>query len=168
MVFLESVRAKLAEMTDVKGDVLDLRLSLIGFSRGGKGVLRALEQLADAKFVDGAGLPVRIADVVYADGNYLANALDGAWNILASRPEQPRLTILVEEGEFTETGGPDSNRRRALAFWKTVAPDAPLPTATGAVSVARLRLIPLSLGHYAIGDAAVDFLGIVESKDTTS
>jgi hypothetical protein len=167
LVFFDAIRTRLANMTDTKREALDLRLSLIGFSRGGKGALRALEQLAEAKF-EVRGLPVRIADVVYADGNYLENALGGAWNILASRPEQPRLTILVEQGEFTERGGPDSNRRRALAFWKTVAPDAPLPTATGAVSVPRLRLIPLAGGHYAIGDAAVDFLGFVESKATTS
>lgn len=158
LVFLDSVRTKIAAMTGAPRETLDLRLSLIGFSRGGKGALRALEQLAEAHFVVG-GFPVRIADVVYADGNYLENALDGAWAILEPRPEAPRMTILVEQGEFTESGGPDCNRRRALAFWKAAAPDAPLPTADRATSAPRLRLIPLPLGHYAIGDAAVDFLG---------
>lgn len=166
LVFLDAVRGKIAQTTETTREALDLRISLIGFSRGGKGVLRALEQLADAKFMV-EGLPVRIADVVFADGNYRADALSGSWNILASRPEAPRLTILVTAGEFSETG-PASNRRRALEFWKTAAPEAPLPTAERATSAPRLRLIPLRSGHFEIGDAAVDFLAYAEQAVQTT
>jgi hypothetical protein len=158
LVFLDEVRAKIAAAT---GEDVDLRVSLIGFSRGGKGVLRALEELASVKFEVG-GKPIAIGDVIYADGNYLDDALDGAWAILATRPEAPRMTILVGSGEFSEDESGDGNRRRALAFWKAVAPEAPLPTATHATSAGRLRLIPVRADHFTIGDRAVDFLGHAE------
>lgn len=160
LVFLDEVRTKIAMTTGTNRRALDLRLSLIGFSRGGKGVQSALAQLQDVDFEVG-GMAVRLADVVFADGNYHWNALDGAWAILASRPEAPRLTILVGRGEFAATGG-DGNRRRALAFWKWAAPSAPRPTADEAVSAPRLRLVPLRGGHHAIGNVAVDFLGFFE------
>jgi hypothetical protein len=143
LVFFDEVRTKLAKTLGVARERLELRVSLIGFSRGGKGALRALEQLADAKFVV-AGLPVKIADVIFADGNYIEDALTRSWQILATRPERPRLTILVET---SETG----NHRRAFEFSATVAPDA-----------SRVRVIPLRAGHFAIGDMAVDFLARVE------
>jgi hypothetical protein len=157
LVFLDEVRTKIAASVGADRGALDLRLSLIGFSRGGKGVQGALAQLSASKFVAG-GMPVRLADVVFADGNYHWNALDGSWAILASRPEKPRMTILVGAGVFQATGG-DGNRRRALEFWKTAAPGAPLPTAEQETAAPRLRLVPVRGGHHAIGDAAVDFLG---------
>lgn len=162
VVFLDELRTKIAASVGVERAALDLRVSLIGFSRGGKGVQSALEQLAVAKFAAG-GLPVRLADVVFADGNYHHDALHGAWAILASRPEAPRLTILVGAGESG-----DGNRRRARAFWKSVAPGAPLPMADREVSAPRLRLIQLRGGHHAIGNAAVDFLGHVEPTTHTT
>lgn len=158
LVFLDEVRTKIAATLGVERAALDVRVSLIGFSRGGKGVLRAVEQLAAAKFQVG-GAPVRIADVVFADGNYLDNALTGTWAVLESRPESPTLTILVESGEFVEDR--ENNRGRALSFWKQAAPAAPRPTAEHETSAPRLRLIPLGGGHRAIGNAAVEFLGHV-------
>jgi hypothetical protein len=104
------------------------------------------------------GKAVRIADVVFADGNYGDTALDSSWAILSSRPESPRLTILVGNGEFTSAMSGDGNRRRALAFWKSVAPGAPLPAKDRATSAPRLKLVPLRGGHHAIGNVAVDFL----------
>lgn len=160
LVFLDAVRTKLASTVGVDRAALDLRVSLIGFSRGGKGVQGALRQLQASGFVAG-GFDVRIADVIFADGNYHWNALAGSWGILASRPEAPRMTILVGAGEFTSAGG-DGNRRRALEFWRWAAPNAPRPTADRAVFALRLKLVPLRGGHHAIGDAAVDFLGNAE------
>lgn len=162
VVFLDAVRTKIATAVGGKPDELDLRLSLIGFSRGGKGVLAALGQLDAVKF-EVSNRPIRIADIIFADGNYLDNALGDSWRILAGRPEAPRLTILVETGEFTDSTEPckpaePCNRRRALAFWRAFAPDAPLPAPDRATAASRMRLIPLPGGHHAIGDAAVDFL----------
>jgi hypothetical protein len=154
LVFLDEVRAKIANATG--GDRLDLRVSLIGFSRGGKGVVAALEQLQAVGF-EVAGTPVRLGTIVFADGNYLENALTRSWEILAPRPEAPQLTILVGAGEFKEVGG-DDNRRRALLFWREAAPEAAEPTATHAAEAPRLRIVPLRGGHFAIGDTAVDFL----------
>ncbi len=155
LVFLDEVRTKLAQNVGTERHAIDLRVSLIGFSRGGKGVQGALRQLDAANFEVG-GMPVRIADVIFADGNYHWNALDSSWAILASRPEAPRLTILVGANDG------DGNRRRAFAFWKWAAPNAPRPTPDRAVSAPRLRLIPLRGGHHAIGNVAVDFLGFFE------
>jgi hypothetical protein len=162
VVFLDAVRAKVARTLGSKPEDLDLRVSLIGFSRGGKGVLAALQQLDSVRFRV-SGMPVRIGDVIFADGNYLDNALTDSWKILAPRPESPRFTILVERGEFVDTTEPckpeePCNRRRALAFWHAFAPDAPLPTPDRATAAPRMRLIPVAAGHHAIGDAAVDFL----------
>ena len=162
VVFLDSVRTKIAHTLATQPEDLELRVSLIGFSRGGKGVLAALQQLAAVKF-QVSGRPVVIGDVIFADGNYLDNALSDSWQILAPRPEAPRFTILVESGEFVETGVPcrpeePCNRRRALAFWRAFAPDAPLPTPDRATAAPRMRLVPLAASHHAIGDAAVDFL----------
>ena len=159
VVFLDNVRSKIAA-TISADHALDLRVSLIGFSRGGKGVLRALEQLAAVKF--DVGGKITIGDVIFADGNYLDDALDGSWAILAERPEAPRMTILVGAGDFSDTEK-DGNRRRAFVFWKVAAPDAPLPTADHATSAPRLRLIPLRADHFAIGDKAVDFLARPQS-----
>jgi hypothetical protein len=132
-------------------------VSLIGFSRGGKGVVNALDQLAAADFTAG-GFAVRLGDVIFADGNYGDTALESSWRILEGRPEAPRLTILVGAGEFTSDEDGDGNRRRALSFWRKAARSAPLPTADREASAPRLRLVPLRGGHHAIGDAAVDFL----------
>lgn len=153
LVFLDEVRSHIATTTET---ALDLRISLIGFSRGGKGVVNAIDQLVAADFMVG-GLPVRLADVIFADGNYGHTALTETWRAVAKRAEAPRLTILVASGEFTRVGG-DGNRRRALEFWRAAAPRAPLPAANRPVSADRLRLVPLRGGHHAIGDAAVDFL----------
>ncbi len=156
LVFLDEVRTKIASTTGAERATLDLRVSLVGFSRGGKGVVAALEQLAAVGFEVG-GATIKIGSVVFADGNYLETALTRSWEILAPRPEAPRMTILVAAGEFKTVGG-DDNRRRALLFWRAAAPDAPEPTASRAVQAPRLRLVPLRRGHFAIGDAAVDFL----------
>jgi hypothetical protein len=137
LVFLDEVRTHIASTLGVDRDALVLRHSLIGFSRGGKGVGNALGQLADARFVAG-GHAVQLADVIFADGNYGEDALDEAWRILENRPEAPRLTILVGTIE-------DANRRRANAF-------------SDVVHAARTRVVPVAGGHHAIGDAAVDFL----------
>jgi len=138
VAFLGEVRARVAAMSGVDAARLEFRLSLIGFSNGGKGVVNAVAQLVDVDFVVG-GKPVRIADVVFADGNYGASWLADTWRVLAARPELPRLTILV--------GREQGNRRRASAFWSGVTP-----------SPSRLRLVPLTVGHHPIGDAAVDYL----------
>ena len=142
LVFIDEVRTKLAKIVGAKRKALDLRVSLIGFSRGGRGALRALEQLAEAAFVVN-GSPVTIADVIFADGNYLEDALTRSWEILGARPEAPRLTILVQASPI-ET----DNRRRALAFRETVPADG----------AARVNVIEIPAGHFAIGDMAVDFL----------
>ncbi len=155
VAFLAEVRTQIAAMTGA--GALDLRLSLIGFSNGGKGVVNALTQLAAVNFTAG-GHPVRIADVVFADGNYGDASLTTTWRTLAPRPEAPRLTILVGNGSFTATGAYAGNRRRAAAFWRTAAPAAPLPAADRAAEAPRLRLMSLAGGHHAIGDAAADYL----------
>lgn len=166
LVFLDEVRTRIAETIGHDRDALDLRVSLVGFSRGGKGVGNALDQLAAADFTAG-GHPVRLGDVIFADGNYGEGALERAWAVLALRPEAPRLTILVGAGAFTRTGG-DGNRRRARAFWQVAAPSAPLPTAEREAAAPRLRLVALRGGHHAIGDAAVDFLSWVAPEERVS
>lgn len=157
LVFLDEIRTRIAAATGRQRDALELRVSLIGFSRGGKGVVNALDQLAAARFMAG-GIAVRLGDVIFADGNYGETALESSWRLLEARPEAPRLTILVGAGEFTDAKGGDGNRRRALRFWRSAAPSAPLPTADRATSAPRLLLVPLGGGHHAIGDAAVQFL----------
>lgn len=157
-VFLDEVRARIAAMLAHEAGALDVRVSLIGFSNGGKGVGNALAQLAAVDFTVGAHA-VRLGDVIFADGNYGHRALDDAWRILAARPEAPRLTILVADGAFA--GGADpaaGNRRRAAAFWRAAAPDAAPPARGRATRSGRLRLVPLRGGHHAIGDVAVDYL----------
>src|SRR5262245_15444303 len=121
IVFLDQVRGRVAAMTGADASKLALRLSLVGFSNGGKGTVNALGQLAEAKFTVG-GQRVELADVVFADGNYGATALDDAWGVLSPRPEA-RLTILLGTG--------DGNRKRAAAFSKKTAPNG------------RIRVIPL-------------------------
>ncbi|HEY5927870.1 MAG TPA: hypothetical protein VIV11_39560 [Kofleriaceae bacterium] len=155
IVFLADVRARVAAIIGAKPEALAFRLSLIGFSNGGKGVGNALGQLAAAEREVGTKA-VELADVVFADGNYGATALADAWRILEPRREKPRLTVLVSRGRFD---GKDGNRRRAAEFWRTAAPDAAAPGPDRAVATTRLRLVPLRGGHHAIGDAAVDFLG---------
>lgn len=157
IAFLGEARARIAAMTRAEAGALDLRLSLIGFSNGGKGVFNAVTQLAAADFTAG-GHPVRLADVIFADGNYGDAWLAATWLALAARPESPRLTILVGNGPFAGTGPDGGNRRRAAAFWRAAAPAAPPPAAGRATATPRLRLIPMRAGHHAIGDAAVDYL----------
>jgi len=142
LVFLGALRARVAALLDADPDALDLRLSLIGFSNGGKGIVNAIDQLAAADFTVG-GHAVRIADVIFADGNYGDAWLAATWRVLEARPEAPRLTVLVAADLRS------GNHRRALAFW---------PSADAASTDARLRLVPLRAGHHAIGDAAVDYL----------
>jgi hypothetical protein len=77
LVFLDEVRTHIANVLGVDRDGLVLRHSLIGFSRGGKGVGNALAQLAAADFVAGAHA-VQLADVIFADGNYGESALGDA------------------------------------------------------------------------------------------
>lgn len=153
IVFLDEVRTHLAEVIGVERRELRLRHSLIGFSRGGKGVGNALAQLAAAELVVG-GSVVQLADVIFADANYGETALDDAWAILSPLTDA-RLTILVGNGPFDDG---DGNRRRALAFWRSAASGAAEPAEDRAASAPRLRVIPLPGGHHAIGDAAVDFL----------
>lgn len=167
VVFLDETRTKIAATLGVDRAALDLRVSLIGFSRGGKGAQRAVEQLAAVKFEVG-GMRVKLGDVVFADGNYRDDGLEVTWGILAGRPEAPRLTILVGAGEFTLKEDGDGNRRRALMFWKRAARGAELPTADRAVSAPRMRLVPLRGGHHAIGNAAVDFLTHTEPTAHTT
>ena len=156
-VFLEQALARAAVMAGVDAAALDVRLHLIGFSNGGKGVRGAIEQLDAAQFMI-AGRPVRVGQVVFADGNYGGAWLADTWRVLAARGEQPRMTILVIDGSFTGTERSGGNRRRAAAFWRTNAPGAPMPAAGRPVATPRLRLVPLHAGHHAVGDAAVDFL----------
>lgn len=157
IVFLDDVRARIAAMTGVEPGALDLRLSLIGFSNGGKGIINAITQLAAVDFIAGVH-PVRLADVIFADANYGDAWLADTWRVLTTRPESPRLTILVGDGAFSGAASERSNRLRAAAFWRIAAPGAPPPTAGRATRAPRLRLIPLPGGHHAIGDVAVDFL----------
>lgn len=157
IAFLGDVRARVAAMTGVEPGALDLRLSLIGFSNGGKGIVNAIGQLAAAEFVVG-GHPVRIGHVIFADANYGDAWLADTWRVLGARREAPRLTILVGNGSFDGARTERSNRRRAAAFWRVAAPGAPPPAADRATAAPRLRLVPLRGGHDAIGDAAVDFL----------
>lgn len=157
IAFLGEVRARIGAMTGADADALDLRLSLIGFSNGGKGVANAVAQLAAADFTAG-GHPVHVADVIFADGNYGHAWLADTWRVLAPRPEAPRLTILVGDGPLAGADPAAGNRRRAAAFWRAGAPGAPPPGPGRAAAVGRLRVIPLRAGHHAIGDAAVDFL----------
>lgn len=159
ITFLGDVRARIAEMAGVAPDALDLRLSLVGFSSGGKGVWNAVTQLAATGFT-AAGHPVVLADVVFADANYGGAWLTDTWRHLATRPESPRLTILVGDGSFTRADRGGGNRVRAAAFWRHAAPAAPAPSAGRAVAAPRLRLVPLRAGHHAIGDAAVDHLAL--------
>ena len=163
LAFLDDVRAHLAAVTGADPAALDLQLSLVGFSNGGKGLYNAITQLADADFVAG-GHAVRIADVIFADANYGGAWLAETWRHLAARPEAPRLTILVADGSFTSADRTGGNRRRAAAFWRSAAPTAPAPApgrSTESLAAAghpRLRIIPLRASHHAIGDAAVDYL----------
>ena len=151
VAFLGEVRARVAAMSGADAGTLQFRLSLIGFSNGGKGIVNAVAQLVAVDFVVG-GAPVRIGDVIFADANYGASWLGDTWRVLAARPELPRLTILVGNGQ--------SNRQRAAAFWNVVAPGASAP--------ARLRLVPLTLGHHPIGDVAVDYLAPAEAPAVAS
>lgn len=157
IAFLGDVRARIATMTGVEPAALDVRLSLIGFSNGGKGIVNAIAQLTATGFMDGVHR-VRMADVIFADANYGSTWLDDTWRVLATRQESPHLTILVGDGSFTGARTERSNRRRAAAFWSVAAPGASPPAAGRATGAPRLRLIPLRGGHDAIGDAAVDFL----------
>ena len=159
VAFLEDARARVASLACARPADLDVRLSLIGFSNGGKGVWNAMAQLAAEDFVV-AGRPVRLGDVVFADGNYGAAWLRDTWAWLAARPEAPRLTILVGDGAFDGADRAAGNRQRAAAFWREAAPDVPMPRRGHAVETPRLRLVPLRGGHHAIGDVAVEYLRI--------
>jgi hypothetical protein len=136
LVFLEQVKAKIAEMTCVES-ALALRLHLVGFSNGGKGVWNAMTQLE--------GSDVVVSEVVFADGNYGSAWVDDTWKELERRGA--RLTLLVIDGSFTGTDRAGGNRRRAAAFLRTVTPEA------------RVRLVRLRASHHGVGDAAVDHLG---------
>lgn len=141
IAFVRDARARIASQRCVAPAALDLRLHLIGFSNGGKGIVGALAQLAAVDFaVDDRR--IALGDVIFADGNYGAAWLAEAWAAIAARPEAPRLTILLREA------GADGNRRRAASFRRTIgAGDAP-----------RLRLVPLPLSHHGVGDAAIDYV----------
>ena len=168
IALLGEVRARISTMTGIAPSALEFRLSLIGFSNGGKGIVNAITQLAAVDFVAG-GHPVRLADVIFADANYGSEWLATTWRALGARAEAPRLTILVGDGSFTGGGDERSTRRRAAAFWSVAAPDAPAPAPRRATGAPRLRLIPLRGGHDAIGDGAVDFLaGPAETVAVTS
>ncbi len=168
ITFLGELRARIATMTRVAPGGLEYRLSLIGFSNGGKGIVNAINQLAAVDFTVG-GHPVRLADVIFADANYGSAWLGTTWRVIGTREEAPRLTILVGDGGFTGDADERSNRRRAAAFWSVAAPGAPAPAPGRATAAPRLRLIPLRGGHDAIGDVAVDFLaGPAEALVVTS
>lgn len=157
VAFLDQARARVAALACVDGAALEVRLHLVGFSNGGKGVWQAVRAIADAEAA--AGRPrVILGDVVFADGNYGARWLADTWARLASRPEAPRLTVLVTDGSFTSGARAAGNRHRAAAFWRAAVPDGAAPAAGRAVSTPRLRLHPLRGGHHAVGDAAVDFV----------
>ena len=110
---------------------LDVRLHLVGFSNGGKGVWGAVKQLEHTDAV--------VSEVVFADANYGASWLDDTWAVL--EPRGATMTILV--GMDRGSG----NRRRAASFVRARG-ESP-----------RIRMVPVRAGHHAIGDAAVDFLG---------
>jgi dienelactone hydrolase len=131
VVFLDEAVGKVAELAGADAGALDVRLHLVGFSNGGKGVWGAAKQLEDTD--------VAVSEVVFADANYGSAWLDETWKVL--EPRGASMTILV--GADPASG----NRRRAAAFLRAT-PESP-----------RIRLVPLRAGHHAIGDAAVDFLG---------
>lgn len=161
ITFLDDVRTRISDMTGAPAASLDLRLSLVGFSNGGKGVWNAVTQLAATGFT-AAGHPVVLADVIFADANYGGAWLTDTWRHLSTRPEAPRLTILVGDGSFTRADRGGGNRMRAAAFWRRAAPAAPAPAAGRTIDAPRLRLVPLRAGHHAIGDAAVDYLALAD------
>lgn len=133
--FVRDLRVRLAAMTCVAPSAIALRLHLVGFSNGGKGVAEALAQLAAVDFVvDERRLAV--VDVIFADGNY-GGWLDDAWRAAAA--VAPRFVVLVREG------GADGNRRRAAAFGRAV------PTAL---------VVTLPLSHHGVGDAAIDHVQV--------
>jgi hypothetical protein len=156
VVFADAAIAKVAELAGADAGALDVRLHLVGFSNGGKGVWGAVRQLVAVDFVVG-GRTRAIGDVVFADANYGATWLVDTWGVVA--PRGGAMTILVGDGSFAGDGRAGGNRRRAAAFWRAAAGDAPTPAAGRAVSAPGLRLVPLRASHHAIGDAAVDFLG---------
>lgn len=156
VVFVEEALAQIAAMACVDAEGIDMRLHMVGFSNGGKGIWGAVRQLAAADFRI-AGRPITIGDVVFADGNYGGAWLDDTWQALDARGA--RVTILVIDGSFVGTERAGGNRRRAAAFWRRVAPRAMQPAAGRTVSAPRLRLVPLRASHHGVGDAAVDYLG---------
>jgi hypothetical protein len=162
VVFLEQALVKVADLACADAATLDVRLHLVGFSNGGKGVWGAVKQLEAADFRV-AGREVRVAEVVFADANYGNAWLDDTWALLEARGTS--LTILVMDGAFTGSGAGGANRRRAAAFWRREAPDAPTPAAGRAVNAPRMRLVPLRASHHGVGDAAVDFLGDGADRD---
>jgi hypothetical protein len=144
VVFLEQALAKIGDLADADADALDVRLHLVGFSNGGKGVWGAVKQLEAADFRVG-GREIGVAGVVFADGNYGSAWLDDTWRALEARGAE--MTVLVTEGSFTGTDRAGGNRRRAAAFLRAAGPSE------------RLRLVPLRASHHGVGDAAVDFVG---------
>jgi hypothetical protein len=141
VAFLAAATAQVGALACTAPAALDVRVHLVGFSNGGKGVWDAVRQLADADFT-AFGRPVRLGSVVFADANYGHAWLPETWDILAGQREAPPLAILVIDGE--RAGG---NRDRARAFVRRAGSDAP-----------GMRLVPLPLDHHGIGDAAVDYL----------
>lgn len=154
--FVADVRARLGAMTCTAPDRLALRVHLVGFSNGGKGVRDAIAQLAAAGFQAG-GHRVEVGEVVFADGNYGAAWLADAWRPLAARPGAT-LTILVGAGAAGA-----GNRRRALDFLRVHLPK-PRLSPDGRVEPARIRLHHLPLSHRGIGDAAVEHLRMVAER----
>lgn len=156
LVFLSQVKAKLAEMAcSDAGAAVSVRLHLVGFSNGGKGVWNAVRQLEGSDEI--------VSEVVFADGNYGGAWLEDTWKALEARGAT--LTILVMDGSFAGGGRGDGNRRRAAAFWRWAAPDAAAPSAGREVSAPRLRLVPLRASHHGVGDAAVDYLAAPDDRD---
>ncbi len=154
LVFLAQVKAKLAEMMCSDTEV-SVRLHLVGFSNGGKGVWNAMQQLE--------GTDEIVREVVFADGNYGDAWLADTWRALEAHGAA--LTILVMDGSFTGDDRGAGNRRRAAAFWRGAAPDAAAPAAGREVSAPRLRLVPLRASHHGVGDAAVDYLAAPAERD---
>lgn len=138
LVFLDQAIAKVGELAGADADArsLDVRLHLVGFSNGGKGVWGAVKQLEHTD--------VAVSEVVFADGNYGGAWLGETWAILAARGAS--LTILVIDGSFTGADRAGGNRRRAAAFLRATERSP------------RIRLVALRATHHGVGDAAVDYL----------
>jgi hypothetical protein len=134
---------------------IDLRLSLIGFSAGGRGVREAIVQLAEAEGelrLETVGL----TEVLMADALYGEAWLDDTWELVHALPGFGELTLLLVAGGLPGDGAGSTNRAHALSFLRRHFGDQPAPRrGAGEHVVERVRVVFLDASHHAIGDAAV-------------